>query len=83
VIKWRQVDDYHAVSDCGSYKVCRIVWGGAMFYEAWRGKTFLARAEDSDSKAMRKVCQQDAAKFTGAGALLACQRAAEGEVDHG
>jgi hypothetical protein len=26
---------------------------------------------------MRKVCQQDAAKFTGAGALLACQRAAE------
>jgi hypothetical protein len=76
VIKWRQVDDYHAVSDCGRYKVCRIIWGGAMFYEAWRGKTFLARAEDSDSKAMRKVCEADRA---GPGALLAAQEYASGE----
>jgi hypothetical protein len=56
-LQWAQIDNYHCRSNEGGYTVCLVHVFGTIWYEAWRGSVFLQRAEDSDSKAMRAVCQ--------------------------
>ena len=35
-MKFTRRDDYHAVSDCGRYSICRVTVGGQDMLEAWR-----------------------------------------------
>jgi hypothetical protein len=54
---WAQIDNYHCRSNEGGYTVCMVSVFGALWFEAWHGKTCLARVEDENSKTMRDVCQ--------------------------
>jgi hypothetical protein len=59
-LRWRQVDAYHAVSECGRYSVCKVVIDGAQWFEAWFGKQMLDSAQAENSAAMRARCEQHA-----------------------
>lgn len=60
-LRWRQVDERHAVSECGRYKVCCVTLNGVDVFEAWHKGKMLDAATSETSAAMRKVCAEHAA----------------------
>lgn len=60
-LRWRVESDYHAVSECGRYTVCKVVMGDRPWFEAWYTRPdgtseCLDLAPGENSAAMREVC---------------------------
>ena len=71
-VRWRKMDPYHAVSDCGCYTVARTGRGEGTLYTAWlvdrRGHSRETLYIGSDPRAAARVCEEHkAASSTGDG----------------
>lgn len=65
-MKWKLVDNWYAISDCGRYRVSRCVLASGNWFDAWYG-TFaggdLVHLHGShDKRAAMQACEDDAAK---------------------
>lgn len=61
-MKWKPVDQYCVVSECGRYTISRAVVEDGHVYTAWAGKTAIhyerCADEAGERAAARKVCMQ-------------------------